>query len=90
MGKAINIRNTSDSGFLRNLLLFFLLSVEMLPNGCVPLKLVKLLFVLLTARVVWRQRAIQLNRYLVWLAGICLLTAASVFCLSCSDRTPYV
>lgn len=79
MGKAINIRNTSDSGFLRNLLLFFLLSVEMLPNGCVPLKLVKLLFVLLTARVVWRQRAIQLNRYLVWLAGICLLTAASVF-----------
>lgn len=79
MGKAINIRSTSDSGSLRNLLLFFLLSVEMLPNGCVPLKLVKLLFVLLTARFVWKQRAVQLNRYLVWLAGICLLTAVSVF-----------
>ena len=51
MGKAINIRSTSDSGFLRNLLLFFLLSVEMLPNGCVPLKLVKLLFLVLQLKV---------------------------------------
>lgn len=61
------------------LLAFFLLSVEMLPNGNLILKGIKLIFVIGTVLYVLMKRKIGFNSYAGWLLLTCVLASVSFF-----------